>query len=49
METFNESIELTKALKDVERLRTYNVNLKLEVIKLKKIIRHIKNTTNEIK
>tara|TARA_R100000808_G_C2117581_1_gene129764 strand:- start:521 stop:670 length:150 start_codon:yes stop_codon:yes gene_type:complete len=49
METYNESVELNKALQDVDRLRAYNLDLKMEVIKLKKLIRQIKNKTNEIK
>tara|TARA_R100000655_G_scaffold84806_1_gene124456 strand:- start:275 stop:424 length:150 start_codon:yes stop_codon:yes gene_type:complete len=49
METYNESVELNKALQDVDRLRAYNLDLKMEVIKLKKLIRQIKTKTNEIK
>ena len=49
METYNESVELNKALQDVDRLRAYNLDLKMEVIKLKKIIRQINTKTNEIK
>ena len=41
METYNESVELNKALQDVDRLRAYNLDLKMEVIKLKKLIRQI--------
>jgi|TARA_R100000084_G_scaffold95407_1_gene49224 hypothetical protein len=49
METYNESVKLNKALQDVDRLKAYNFDLKMEVIKLKKLIRQIKNKTNEIK
>ena len=36
-------------MQDVDRLRAYNLDLKMEVIKLKKLIRQIKTKTNEIK
>tara|TARA_R100001443_G_scaffold23670_2_gene35877 strand:+ start:13345 stop:13494 length:150 start_codon:yes stop_codon:yes gene_type:complete len=49
METYNKGLELNKALRDIDRLRAYNLDLKMELIKLKKVIRQIKTQTNEIK
>ena len=36
------NLELKKSLEEVDRLRTYNVELKLEVIKLKETIQGVK-------
>ena len=49
METYNKGLKLNRALKDIDRLTAYNLDLKMQVIKLKKIIRQINTKTNEIK
>jgi len=47
--TLQKNLEIKKALEDVDRLRTYNIDLKLEVIKLKKTIESVKSDLQKTK